>query len=97
MCSIWIYEYNICLECCIFYLTVGYYLPRNAVDVELDHVLPTGVVLWLASSVLGVDDAGSMCTRTHTHRHTQSSRNNKTIMYRIHTRQQRKLAQYKAE
>jgi hypothetical protein len=42
----------------------GYYLPRNAVDVELDHVLPTGVVLWLTSSVLGVDDAGRMHTHT---------------------------------
>ena len=45
----------------------GYYLPRNAVDVELDHVLPTGVVLWFASSVLGVDDAGSEHTHTQNH------------------------------
>lgn len=35
------------------------YLPGNAVDVKLDHVLSTGVILWLPSSVLRVDDAAA--------------------------------------
>lgn len=41
------------------------YLPGNAVDVELDHVFATGVILRVPSSVLRIDDAA-----THTHTHT---------------------------
>lgn len=41
------------------------YLPGDSVDVELHHVLPTGVVLRLPSSVLREDDAGNTQAQSH--------------------------------
>ena len=34
------------------------HLPQHSVDVKLDHVFTTGIVHWITSLVLRVDDAG---------------------------------------
>lgn len=40
------------------------YLSRDTINVQLHHVLPTGVILWLSLPVLWVDDA------TYKHKYT---------------------------